>query len=120
MGFFNEIKKAINRGIDWTIDPGGISSDVYHAVTGAPTASEKRGQARLMNEQIQAYKDQTALQTKAFNEAKQQREIEKRRVEEKQIRGMRNRSRAAGFLGVGAAATPLGNATELPSKLGAV
>lgn len=105
------------------VDPGGIVSDAYHALTGAPTQSEKRAQGRLMNEEIQAYKDQTEMTRQATAEAKSQRDIERRRVEEKTIRGMRNRSRSGGgFLNVGGAAQPsqMGNATNLPSKLGSV
>lgn len=80
------------------IDPFGIGSDVYHAVTGAPTAKEKRNQASMVAEQVQAYRDTTKLAADEIERKRGEMSSEKRRMDEKQIRGLRRSMRPAGFM----------------------
>lgn len=110
----------IGKVFSFETDPFGSVSDAYHGITGTPTAEQKRDTANMMNEQIKAYKDQTELSRQALADAKTQRENEKRRVEEKQIRSIRNRGgRSASLMNTQSAAdTKLGGGTNLPNKLG--
>lgn len=96
-----------------------METDLVHKVTGTPTAAEKRDSARMVNDQIKAYKEQTEITRQGIAEAKAQRDIERRRVEEKQIRGLRGRSRASGLINQASPSnTSLGGSSGLPSKLG--
>lgn len=76
-----------------------VATDLYHKFTGIPTEDEKRNQMKLMNEQMKAYKDQTELTRQAINEKRNAEQIEKRRIEEKQIRSLRRNYSSQGFLG---------------------
>jgi len=100
------------------IDPYGIASDTYHAVTGTPTADEKRNQQSMINDQITAYKQQSEITQKQLADTQAEKNVEKRRINEKQIRSLRNSYRpAGGFLGnQGANLTDNSNITN---KLGA-
>jgi len=62
-----------------------------------------RDQRNMVNAQIKAYQDQTALARQQLDEARAATDAEKRRVNEKQIRTLRRNYRAqgAGLLGVG-------------------
>lgn len=80
-------------------DPWGIASETYHAVTGTPTESQKRQQANEVNAQVKAYKDQTEITRQEMATKSAETANEKRRVEEKQIRSLRNNYRAQSFLG---------------------
>ncbi len=91
-------------------DPWGVVSSVYHGVTGAPTAKEKRDQANLVSEQINAYKSQTAMAQDEIRRKQGEQAAEKRRIQEKQIRGLRRNFRPAGFLNTSA---------DVSSQLGA-
>jgi hypothetical protein len=95
---------------------GGIN-----AVLNRPSAADKRAQAGQVNAQIQAYKDQTALSQKAIDDARTEKDVVKRQVNEKQIRQLRNNYRpSGGFLGAQNHDTStLGTSTGLPNKLGA-
>ena len=74
-----------------------------------------RDQRDMVNAQIKAYQDQTALARQQLDEARSQTQAEKRRVEEKQIRALRRNYRAqgAGMLGVGSPASQ-----DMTDKLG--
>jgi hypothetical protein len=98
------------KGSDWSEGPNEFS------IFGADD-----DQVRAANEQITAYKDQTEINKEALADAKEQRETEKRRVEEKQIRSLRNRGgRSASLMTVGQPASnnTLGGGLNLPNKLG--
>jgi len=82
-------------------DPFGVASSTYHAVTGAPTAQEKRAQANAVNAQVNAYKEQTRMAQEEINAKRGEMAVEKRRVQEKQIRSLRRSFRPAGFLNTG-------------------
>lgn len=74
-----------------------------------------RDQRDMVNAQIKAYQDQTALARQQLDEARNATEAEKRRVNEKQIRTLRRNYRAtgAGLLGVGQSANQ-----DMDTKLG--
>lgn len=75
----------------------------------------EREQRYLINDQINAYKEQTNLAREQLNEARSQSEIEKRRIQEKQIRSLRRNYRASGMgmLGMGQPASE-----DMNTKLG--
>jgi len=95
---------------------GGLqdkATDVFHKVTGTPTEDEKRGQQKLLNDQVKAYREQSEL-TKSEIALKRGAEVaEKRRVEEKQIRSLRRNYRGSGLMGGGVTGT-----TDMNNKLG--
>ena len=115
MGFWNEIKNVWEKV---NLRGEGFTGDIVPHQGEA----EKREAARLANEQIRNYREQTDATRLATAEAKRQHDVERRRVEEKTIRGIRNKSRSGGgFLNVGApASSVLGNSTGLPTKMGNV
>lgn len=73
-------------------------TDAYHGITGIPTATERRDQARMVNDQIKAYRDQTEITKQEIAQKQGEESAEKRRIEEKQIRGLRRNYRPAGML----------------------
>lgn len=87
-------------------DPYGKISDFYHRVTGIPTAKERRAtkkfqlnEQQAINDQIKAYREQTQIAREELNQKRASELIEKRRINEKQIRALRNNFRAQGLLG---------------------
>lgn len=83
---------------------------------GAYDPDAKREQERMVNDQIKAYRDQTELTRQQLNESRAATAEQKRLVNKKQIRSLRQNYRAqgAGFLGVGQPA-----AQDTSSQLGA-
>lgn len=69
----------------------------------AKSRQADRDQRDMVNAQIKAYQDQTNLAQEQLDQARNETDAEKRRVNEKQIRGLRRNYRAqgAGLLGVG-------------------
>jgi hypothetical protein len=114
MGFWKELGRAWKNVATGKYTEQGLSK-LPHT-----TAAEKREAARAMNEQIQAYKEQTAITRTQLDEAKMASDAERRRVEEKQIRGLRNRSRGIGLLNSqsGDQSSNLGTSSGVASKLG--
>lgn len=99
-----------------------ISSKVFHKITGTPTSKEKRDTQRGIDEQIKAYKDQTEIAAKELASVKEQQNVEKRKINEKQIRSLRNNYRpAGGFLNNQGLSAPNNSADQggLTNKLGA-
>jgi hypothetical protein len=96
---------------------GDAGSKVYHGLTGTPNADEKRNQQYAVNDQIAAYKKASEVSEQAINEAKNQQDVVKRQINEKQIRSLRNNYRPAGGLLNNSGITPVANAT-LNNKLG--
>lgn len=89
----------------------------WHAITGTPSEDEKRNQRYLVNNQIKAYKEQTDLAMKEIQEKQAERQAEKRKVNEKQIRALRGSYRPpGGFLNN--QAPSLGTSGGLSNKLG--
>ena len=100
-------------------DPWDIASETYHLVTGQPTAKEKRSMAADMKSQMDEYRKARELTEQQINTARDEKRAEKRRIEEKQIRGLRNNYRSpGGFLNNQKAG--LGNEAILPNKLGTI
>lgn len=61
---------------------------------------QKEAEARyIVNDQIKAYKDQTAIARKEIEAKRGEQIAEKRRIEEKQIRSLRRNYRSPGMLG---------------------
>ena len=89
------------------------ATDLAHAVTGITTADERRNQQKMMNDQIKAYREQTEISKQELAQKKGEKVSEKRRIEEKQIRGLRRNYRAQGFLGSQATSQP-----DMSSQLG--
>lgn len=84
--------------LDWAWDK---ATDAGHAITGIPTADEKRNQQKMMNEQMKAYKEQTKMAKDEIERKRGEQLVEKRRVQEKQIRHLRRNYSPAGFLNTG-------------------
>lgn len=81
MGIFDKIGGFVNK------------------ITGRESASEKRQRASDVQAQIDAYKKSTELAEKQIKDAQASKDVEKRKINEKQIRSLRNNYRpAAGFL----------------------
>lgn len=76
---------------------------------------QERDQRKMINNQINAYKEQTALTRQQLNETRAETAVEKRSIQEKQIRSLRRNYRAqgAGMLGQGQAAEQ-----DMNNKLG--
>lgn len=104
-GFLKDVGKSI-------VDPLNIISGTAHAL-GVPTGAQKRAQANLVNEQIKAYRDQTNMTKEMLNNTRNEVAAEKRRVNEKQIRGLRRNYGAKSFLGDQQSSQP-----DMSSKLG--
>lgn len=75
------------------------ATDIAHQVTGIPTADQTRNQQKMMNDQIKAYREQTAITKQELAQKKGAEVAEKRRIEEKQIRSLRRNYRSPSFLG---------------------
>lgn len=67
-------------------------------ITHNPSAAERREQATLVNDQIKAYKEQTNLAKEQLAQKRNEQVAEKRKINEKQIRALRNSYGPAGFL----------------------
>jgi hypothetical protein len=91
MGIFDAIGRTVGNIVK---QPYEMGKGIFDKITGQPSSDEKK----LMNEQMKAYKEQTALTKDELNRAKDQQVAEKRRIQEKQIRALRGRS-SRGFLG---------------------
>jgi hypothetical protein len=101
-----------------------IYSDIgggVNKILGRQSEDEKRNQMYAVNDQIKAYKDQTALEQKELATAQAEKEVAKRQVNEKQVRLLRNNYRsssAAGFLNNQGGGGSLGDQSGVSSKLG--
>jgi outer membrane PBP1 activator LpoA protein len=90
--------------------------DAWETVTslGTYNPSQQRAQKQMINAQVQAYKDQTEIAKEQLAQSQAATDAEKKRVQEKQIRSLRNTYRAssAGLLNVGS------GDNEMSSQLG--
>jgi hypothetical protein len=97
-------------------------SHLWHGITGTPTSAEKRDQKSMIKEQIDAYKKQTEIAEKQIAETRAEKDIQKRKVNEKQIRSLRNNYRpSGGFLNNQGLSAGSNSAVQsgLSNKLGA-
>lgn len=60
--------------------------------------TERRKAGEAINAQIEYYKNETAKANQILEDAKTERENQKKKVQEKQIRSMRSKFRSPGFL----------------------
>jgi hypothetical protein len=102
MGIFSDAWEGIKdvaSGISRaTIEPVlGIAGKI----AGIPSASDRRKAAADLQDQVRAYREQTELTRQELNRASQEQDVQKRRVNEKQIRSLRRNYRSAGVLGTG-------------------
>lgn len=95
-----------------------FASKIWHAVTGTPTSDEKRKQAKLVRDQMEAYKKQTEIAQEEIRRKQSEAEAEKRKIDEKQIRGLRSRFRPASGLLNQAKKQDLATESGQPTKLG--
>jgi hypothetical protein len=95
----------------------------FDRATGRESAADKRLQMQSIAQQTDAYKAQTALDQQQINDARASQDVQKRKIEEKQIRALRNNYRSpGGYLGTPAGGqqggSSLGSDNTLPSQLG--
>ena len=97
-----------------------VFKKIYHGVTGTPTSDEKRNQAKLVRDQMEAYRKQTEITQEEIRRKQAESEAEKRKIDEKQIRGLRSRYRPSGGLMNQAkrAGSDLATESGQPTKLG--
>jgi hypothetical protein len=89
------------------------TTDVLHAVTGIPTADQKRNASKLVNDQIRAYKEMSEISKNELASKKNEELAEKRKIEEKQIRSLRRNYRPQGIM---SASSP--TEQDMSTKLG--
>ncbi len=77
---------------------GDALGSVFHAVTGTMNASEKRQQKQAIQSQVDYYRKQSEISDSQISQAREQQMVEKRRINEKQIRSLRRSFRPAGLL----------------------
>ncbi len=90
----------------------------FNKITGRPSQAELRDQQYAMNDQIKAYKEATELSQKELAATQAEKDVEKRRINEKQIRALRNSYRPSGGFLNNQNAGSLGSGNELTNKLG--
>lgn len=66
----------------------------------------RKNAERLTQAQIKSYQDQSKITQDAINEARQQKAVEKQRIDEKRVRALRRNYRTPGFLGSGSVDAP--------------
>lgn len=92
----------------------GITFGAAGAFLGNQNDKAQGDQRKLINEQVKAYQQQTALTRQELESKRNEGLAEKRRIEEKQIRSLRRNYRSTGgILGTGAPASP-----DMSSQLG--
>jgi len=96
---------------------GNVEGGLFNKLLGRPSQDDIRNQRNAINDQIKAYKDQTALEQKQLDETRAQTDVAKRQVQEKQIRSLRRNYRSQG-LGVGMLGTGQPAANDMSDQLG--
>lgn len=94
---------------------GGLASGLVSHFMPKEKQPDNSVQNKMISDQIQAYRDQTALTKQALDQTRASQDVEKRRIEQKQIRSLRGNYRAAGIGAnmMGAPSTP-----DMNTKLG--
>ena len=90
-----------------------IFNSIFHKITGTPTSKEKRAAQQLMTDQVGAYKEQSNLAREQLDKVRGEEQVQKRRIEEKQIRALRRNYSTRGILGGGGPTEP-----DMTQKLG--
>lgn len=96
MSFWTSIRDAIES-------PATLATGIVGAASSFLNNNDSvKDQNRAVNEQIKAYKDQTALTKQQLDQTRSEQDVERRRIQEKQIRSLRSNYRpAGGLLGIG-------------------
>ncbi len=91
---------------------GPVADKAYDVYQGMQ--DDKKAAQNAMNEQIKAYKEQTELTRNELANKANEQAVQKRRIDEKQIRALRRSYRAGGAL----LGTQQTNQPDMNSKLG--
>ena len=114
MSWWTKTRDTIEKPFKWAEDEGG---SIFNKITGRPSAAQTRASQQQITDQVKAYQDQTALEKQQLDEARASQDVEKRRIQEKQIRSMRRNYSApnsgSGLLGQGQPA-----ASDINNQLG--
>lgn len=94
---------------------GDALGSVWHAVSGTMNEDDKRNARYAMQDQINLYRKQTELSESEIARKRSEEIVEKRRIEEKQIRALRRNFSPGGFLDSGS----VGSGAPISDKLGA-
>lgn len=73
--------------------------DVGKGLLDTITGKGDRDQKKLLNQQMKDYQEQSRITKEEMSKARDSELVEKRRIQEKQIRALRGRSSSRGFLG---------------------
>ena len=92
-------------------DIKGVGKGIWDTVTG----KADRQQNKLLNQQMRDYQEQSRITKEEMAKAKDSEVVEKRRIQEKQIRALRGRSSSRGFLG---SSNPEAGAQVMDTQLG--
>lgn len=106
--------------LEKVLDPFGVGAAAAHAA-GVKTGEQKRAEANAVNEQIKAYKDQTELTRNEINRKKDEENVQKRRIEEKQIRSLRRNYSSRGLMNASPPSSlgnPSSGSPDMNTKLG--
>lgn len=99
MSFWTSIRDIVES-------PATLATGIVGGILSNKNDEDIKNQNRQVNAQIKAYKDQTALTRQQLDQTRNEQAVERRRVQEKQIRALRSNYRpAGGLLGVGQPAT---------------
>jgi hypothetical protein len=98
----------------WNKNIGNWEGGLFNKLTGRPSADQLRQQQQQIADQVKAYQDQTELTKQQLDATRAATDVEKKRVESKQIRALRNNYRSpitgggggGGMLGQGQTPAP--------------
>ena len=85
---------------------GDFFGGTYHFLTGTQNAAQKRPMQTLMNDQIQAYRQQSELTRQELDRTRGAEQAQNRLIQEKQIRSLRRNYRPAGIMATAEQGTP--------------
>lgn len=100
MSWWNPIDVA-KKAADFAVDTATAPFQLVGKALGMPNADDRRKQMAGINEQVKFYRNQTNIANSEIARARDQQLVEKRRIEEKQIRSLRRNFRPAGFMDSG-------------------
>jgi hypothetical protein len=107
MSWWTKIRNTVESPIKWIQNESG---GIWNKITGRPSAAQTRVQQQQIEnqvkDQVKAYQDQTNLERQELADARNAQDVQKRQIQEKQIRSMRRsysapRSGSGGLLGQG-------------------
>jgi hypothetical protein len=113
MSFWNTIKDVVESPITAV---GGLVSGLASSFLGKQGKGDS-DERNMINDQIKAYRDQTELTRQQLATTQAAQDVERRRIEQKQIRALRGTYRSAG-LGAGLLGSAGGTGSDMNTKLG--